>query len=156
MATTITAYHSLKKYLMDGTINPSTDTIKVALVTSGYTPDPTHDVLAEVLASPSPEVEAVASPDNGYTQGGEALTGQTVTGEDSPSQAVFDAADLTWSALTATFRYGIMYAEKSVGSPAIVNPLIAYILFDATPDDVEISGIDFTIQWPAAGIMTLS
>jgi hypothetical protein len=156
MDTTFTLYNSFKKYLLDGTIDLDTDTIKVALVTSAYTPLATHDVLADVMASPDPEVVAIASPSNGYTDGGAALANAAVTFTDSPSAGKFDADDLTWSALTATFRYGIVYAEKSVGSPAIVNPLIGYILFDTTPADITITGIDFTIQWSAAGIMTLS
>lgn len=156
MATTFTLYNCFKKYLLNGTIDLDTDTIKVALVTSAYTPAVTHDVLADVMASPDPEVVAIASPSNGYTDGGAELAGAAVTHTDSPSVAKFDANDLTWSALTATFRYGIVYASKSVGSPAIVNPLIGYILFDTTPADVTITGIDFTIQWSASGIVTLS
>jgi hypothetical protein len=156
MATTFTLYNSFKKYLLDGTIDLDTDTIKVALVTSAYTPLATHDVLADVMASPDPEVVAIASPSNGYTDGGAALANAAVTFTDSPSAGKFDADDLTWSALTATFRYGIVYASKSVGSPAIVNPLIGYILFDTTPDDITVTGIDFSIQWSASGIITLS
>jgi len=156
MATTFTLYNSFKKYLLDGTIDLDTDTIKVALVTSAYTPLATHDVLADVMASPDPEVVAIASPSNGYTDGGAALSGAAVTHTDSPSTAKFDASDLTWTSLTATFRYGIVYAEKSVGSPAIVNPLIGYILFNDTPADVDVSGVDFTIQWSASGIVTLT
>ncbi len=156
MATTFTLYNKFKQYILDGTIDLDTDTIKVALVTSSYTPAASHDVLADVMASPSPEVVAIASPSNGYTDGGEALTGAAVTFTDSPSAAKFDANDLTWSSLTATFRYGIVYASKSVGSPAIVNPLIGYILFNDTPADIDLSGIDFTIQWNASGILTLS
>ncbi|MDD4052343.1 MAG: hypothetical protein PHR28_10665 [candidate division Zixibacteria bacterium] len=154
MSSSFTLYASARKYILDGTIDLLTDPIKVALVTSDYTPDVAHDVLADVMASPDPEVVAVASPDNGYTDGGETLTGKTVTSTDSPSAGKFDAEDLTWSALTATFRYGIMYAEKSVGSPAIVNPLIGYILFDTTPVDIVMTGLDFTIPWSPSGILT--
>jgi len=139
---------------MDGTINLATDVIKLMLVKSSYTPSIAHAVLADVITSPSPEVEAVASPSNGYTTGGETLTGQAVTKTDSPSAGKFDANDVTWTALTASFRYGILYSEKSVGSPAIVNPLIGYILYDTTPEDVTVSGIDWTTQWNASGIIT--
>jgi hypothetical protein len=69
---------------------------------------------------------------------------------------VFDAADLSWTALTATFRYGILYAEKSVGSPAVVNPLIGYILFDTTPANIVVSGVDWLCQWNASGIFDLA
>ena len=154
MASSFTLYSSARKYIMDGTLNLATDTIKLMLVTSDYTPSVAHDVLADVITSPSPEVEAIASPDNGYTTGGKALTGQAVTNTDSPSAGKFDADDVTWTALTATFRYGILYAEKSVGSPAIVNPLIGIIVYDTTPDDISVTGIDWMTQWSASGIIT--
>jgi hypothetical protein len=154
MASTLTLYNKFKQYIMDGTIDLDTNTIKIALVTSSYTPAATHDVLADVLASPSPEVVAVASPSNGYTQGGAMLAGGAVTFTDSPSQAKFDATDLTWSALTATFRYGIIYASGTLNG--VVDPLIGYILFNDDPADITVTGIDYTIQWSSSGILTLS
>ncbi len=152
MSSEFTLYSSFRKYAMDGTIDLDTDTIKLMLVTSVYTPSVSHAVLAEVNSSPDPEVVAVASPSNGYTTGGKALTGKTVTKTDSPSQGKFDADDLVFTALTATFRYGILYAAKTVGG--IVNPLIGYILFDNTPADIVISGVDWTAQWSSSGIIT--
>jgi len=125
------------------------------LVKNTYTPDVTHDVLADVVPA-SNEVAAVASPNNGYTASGKVLTGQSYVSSDSPAQSVFDADDLTWAALTATFRYGIFYANKSVGSPAIVNPLIGYILFDNTPADKVLSAVDFLVIWSAYGIFDLA
>jgi len=154
MASSFTLYSSVRKYVLDGTINLAEDTLKLALVTSSYSPDVSDAVLADVMISPSPEVEEVASPSNGYTTGGKELTGQLATKTDSPSAGKFDADNLTWAALTATFRYGILYAEKTVGSPAIVNPLIGYILFDTTPADIVVSGLDWTVQWSANGIIT--
>lgn len=148
-------YNKFTEYLGGGVINLKTDTIKLMLVTSGYTPSAAHDILADVQTSPDPEVVPVASPDNGYDAGGKALTGQTFLSTDSPAQSVFDADDLTWTALTATFRYGILYAEKTIGSPAIVNPLIGYILFDNTPADKELVGTDFTVTWNALGIFSM-
>lgn len=152
MASEQTLYPSARKYCLDGTINLKTDTIKLMLVTSAYTPSASHTVLADVNASPDPEVEQVDSPSNGYTTGGFALTGQDVTHTESPSAGKFDAADKTINTLTATFRYGILYALKTVG--AIVNPLISYILYDNTPADVTVSGVDFVNQWSPNGIIT--
>ena len=154
MASTLTLYNKLTKYLQDGTIDLDTNTIKLALVTSSYTPDAAHDVLADVLGSPSCEVEAIASPNNGYTAGGEELASKTLTQTDSPAETVFDAADLTFAALTATFRYGILYASGTLNG--IVNPLIGYILFDTTPADIVMSGIDFVVQWNASGITKIA
>lgn len=156
MPSSFTLFNAFKKYVLDGTIDLDADTLKLMLVTSAYTPNAAHDVLADVQASPDPEVVAVASPSNGYTEGGQALANCAVTHTDSPPQAVFDADDVTWANLTATFRYGILYAEKSVGSPAVVNPLIGYITFDTTPADIVISGVDFVAQWSPSGILTLS
>jgi hypothetical protein len=152
MAASFTLYSSFRKYVLDGTIDLDTDTLKLMLVTSDYVPSIAHDVLADVTASPSPEVVAVASPSNGYTAGGKALEGQVVSNTDSPSQGIFDANDVVWAGLTATFRYGILYAEKSV-SP-LVNPLIGYILFDTTPADIVLTATNFTVQWNSSGIIT--
>ena len=148
MAASFTLYSSFRKYIMDGTVNLLTDTIKLMLVTSSYTPSVAHDVLADVTASPSPEL---ASGD-GYTTGGAEVTGKAVTNTDSPSQGIFDATDTEWASLTKTFRYGILYSVKSV-SP-ITNPLIGYILFDTTPADIELSASKFTVQWNSGGIIT--
>jgi len=152
MAASFTLYSSFRKYVMNGTINLESDTLKLALVDSDYSPSIAHDVLADVIFSPSNEVPQVDSPDNGYTTGGAEVTGKTVTNTDSPSQGIFDGTDTEWAALTATFRYGILYAVKTV-SP-IVNPLIGYILFDTTPDDIVLDGSKFTVQWNTGGIIT--
>ena len=151
MASAIYLFNKLTEYLAKGVINLETDTIKLALLTSSWTPDVTLDIFGDITASPSPEASG-----SGYTQGGAALTGQTVTLSDSPAKTVFDASDLTFSALNATFRYGVLYANKSTGSPAIVDPLIAYILFDTTPADIVVSGVDWKVQWNASGIFDIS
>jgi hypothetical protein len=142
MATTITKYTSYKQYVHDGTINlNSTGKIMLALVLSTYTPSTAHTVWADVSADE-------AANGDGYTTGGEAL------GSLSVNSTRFDAADVTWSSLTKTFRYGVLYINDTVN--AIVNPLIAYILFDDTPADISIGGGDFTVQWSNSGIIIFS
>lgn len=146
MAVSITLYNKLRKYLADGTVDLDSDTIKLALVTSSYTPAPTtDDEWADVSAN------EVATGD-GYTTGGEALTGLAVT--ETGGVATWDANDVTWTALTKTFRYGVLYVDDTKG--AVTKPLIAYVLFDTTPADVSVAGIDFICQWHADGILTLS
>ena len=131
-----------------GVINLKTDTIKLALVASTYTPDmDAHTIWGDVSAN------EVASGD-GYTTGGETLTGVTLTR--SGALVTFDAADITWSNLTKTFRYGVLYVvgtkDDPEGGTAIVNPLYAYILWDDTPADIVVAGTDWTAQWSALGI----
>ncbi len=151
MASSLTFYNKFRKYIQDGTLDLDTNTIKLMLVTSAYTFDANHNVLADVKASPDPEVVAVASPSNGYTTGGETLANAAVTYSGAVSK--FDADDVTWTLLTATFRYGILYASGTLNG--VVNPLIACILFDTTPADITISGINYVVQWSANGIWTL-
>ncbi len=142
MATTITKYTSYKQYVHDGTINlNSTGKVMLALVKSTYTPSIAHTIWSDVSG------EEVATGD-GYTTGGEALGSLSVTA------VRFDAADVTWSSLTKSFRYGVLYINDTVN--AIVKPLIAYILFDDTPADISIGGGDFTVQWNSSGIITFS
>ena len=131
-----------------GVINLKEDTIKLALVASTYTPDlDAHTIWGDVSAN------EVADGD-GYTAGGEALTGVTLTRVGAIT--TFGADNVTWIELTKTFRYGVLYVDATKADPEggadIVNPLYAYVLFDDTPADIEVSGTDWVVQWSSAGI----
>ena len=128
-----------------GVINLATDPFKLALVLNTYTPDlDLHTVWADVSA------HEVADGD-GYTAGGASLAGQTLTRSDWLT--TFDANDITFLALTKTFRYGVIYLnDTKVFGGNIVKPLYAYILFDDTPADIVLNGVDYVIQWSSLGI----
>lgn len=132
MATTITAYDHLWKLLNTGGIDLDTDTLKLALVTSSYTPNAAHDEWADVSAN---EVATGA----GYTTGGETLASPVATNSN------IDYNDVTWTALTKTFRYAVCYKSGSGGG--LTNPLLFYILLDSTPADIVSTGSNYTIQW---------
>ena len=132
MATTFTAYDHLWKMLNTGGIDLDTDTLKVALVTSAYTPSGAHTQWSDVSAN---EVANGA----GYTIGGIALSGVAVTNVN------VDYNDVTWTALTKTFRYAVIY-KVGTGN-GLTNPLLAYLLLDSTPADVVSAGSNYTIQW---------
>lgn len=134
MATTITAYDTLWKLLLTGGIDLGTDTLKLALVTSGYTPNVAHDKWADVSAN------EVAS-GSGYTTGGVTLSGVAVTNSN------IGYSDVTWTSLTKTFRYAVCYKSGSGGG--LTNPLLFYILLDSTPADIVSSGSNYTIVWNA-------
>jgi hypothetical protein len=121
------------------------DTIKVALVTSAYTPDQdAHDFWDDVSAN------EVAS-GGGYTTGGVALTTKTVTYDATTNECRLDADDPAWTALTATFRYAI--ARKARGGAASADELLGYIDFGA---DQTLSGVNFTIQLAATGLLKMT
>lgn len=148
MAQVMYQYYEAGLHRNQGVINLFSDTIKLALLTSSYTPDLDND---EVWADIS--THEVAAGD-GYTAGGAALANKTLTR--STWKTTFDADDVTWAELTKTFRYGVLYIDDTKtdpqGGPDIVKPLLAYILFDDTPADVEVSGVDYTVQWSTLGI----
>jgi hypothetical protein len=135
-------YNAFKKNISNGGIDLDTDTIKVALVTSAYTPDQdAHEFFSSVTN------EVVGT---GYTAGGATLAGKTVTQDNTGNTGVFDANDVTWSASTITARGAVIYKSTGVAG---TSQLVAYIDFGA--DKVSTSG-DFVITWSASGILTLA
>lgn len=139
---TATLYNSFKKKIMDGSIDLDTDTIKVALCTSSYTPSvDNHDFFDDITN------EIVGT---GYTAGGATLTNKVVSQDNTDDEGVFDADDATWSTATLTFRYAIIY---KVGAGASSSPLIGYI--DFSTDQVSTVGT-VTIPWLAEGIINLN
>lgn len=132
-------YNSYRADQLNGNIDLDTNTIRVMLVTSAYTPLASHSKRSDVTN----EVTGT-----GYTAGGITLTSPTVTVVGST--AVFDANDVTWSNSTITARGAVIY--KSTGTASNDN-LIGYI--DFVTDQISSNG-NFTIQWNAGGILVLS
>ena len=142
MAVSAKAYGPALAAMANGSINWTTDTIKVALCTSAYTPDQdAHDFFNDVTN----EVTGT-----GYTAGGATLGSKTSAYTGGTNTTALDAADTTWSASTITARYAIIY--KSTGTAA-TSPLIGWVDFGA---DVVSSAGNFTITWDAGGIFTLT
>jgi hypothetical protein len=146
MAASLTFYQSFREYMSDGTIDLDTDSFKVTLHTSTYTPNAsTHTVYADLTNE--------LSTASGYTNGGAALG--SVTWTRSGATVTFDAADTVWTASggTITARYAVI--RKDGTANAIVSPLVCYILLDTTPADVSATtGNTLTLQWNASGIFT--
>lgn len=119
-----------------------TDTIKVALTTSTYTPNQdTHDYFNDVTN----EVTGT-----GYTAGGNTLASKTITYDDANNVIVLDAADTTWASSTITARYAIVYASTGTAS---TSPLIGYVDFGS--DQSSTNG-NFTITWDSTGIVRVT
>lgn len=136
-------YRSVRAALFKATVDLLADDIKVALVSSAYTPSLDHTQWADVSAN---EITGT-----GYTAGGQTLAGKTVA--TASDVTTFDATDVTWTGLTATMRYAVLYA--AVTRDSLTNPLIGYVLLDNTPANVVVSGIDWTLTWSASGVLYL-
>jgi len=135
-------YNNFKKNIMNGNIDLDSDTIKVALVTSAYTPNQdTHEDFADVTNQVT---------GGGYTAGGQTIANTTVTTDNTDNEGVFNGDDVTWTASTITARGAVIY--KDTGTPA-TSWLIGYL--DFTSNRSSSSG-DFTIQWSAEGILNLN
>jgi hypothetical protein len=120
------------------------DTIKVALLTSSYTPNQdTHDYFDDVSAY---EVTGT-----GYSAGGQTLGSKTVTYDSANNVIVLDAADVTWSSSTITARYAVVYDDS--GATAASKALIGYV--DFSSDQSSTNG-NFTITWDATGIVRIT
>jgi hypothetical protein len=138
------AYENLASALFGKKVDWSNDSIKVALLTSAYTPNQgTHANFSDVSTY---EVTGT-----GYTAGGQALASKTATLDTTNKVLVLDAADTTWANSTITARYAVVYDAS--GGTAATNPLIGYI--DLVSDQASNNG-NFVIQWDATGIVRLS
>ena len=120
------------------------DDIRVALVTSAYTPNQdTDEFWSDVVAN-----EVVGT---GYTANGAALANKTLTYTAGTNVNKFDADDVSWPASTITARYAVIY-NRTPGSDATRN-LISYVDFGA---NVSSTNGNFQITWDAAGIATIT
>jgi hypothetical protein len=120
-----------------------TDTVKVMLVTSSYTPD--QDAHNFIDDANTYEVTGTTN----YTAGGAALGTKTCGVASHVTK--LDAADTSWASSTIpNARYAIVYKDSGTAS---TSPLICYIDFGA---NFSSSNGAFTITWDAAGIATIT
>lgn len=133
----------LKLALSTHPVNLISDTVKVMLCSSEYTPDQdNHATKADVTYEIAGE---------GYSAGGKALTNKTLTYDASTNTVVFDADDVVWQNATITARYAVLYVDK--GTQDNEKPLIGYIDFGA---DKSSENGDFALIWSQDGIIRLS
>ena len=107
-------------------------TVKLALVTSAYTPDATNSGSGHSLWS-SPSANEIAA-GNGYTAGGATLAG--LAASTATNGWKFVTNNTSWTASGGSipaWRYAVMYVSGSLWG--MTNPLIGYFLGDATPAD---------------------
>ena len=128
-------------------------TVKVALVTSAWTPDTSvtgNSVWADMSAN---EIAA----GNGYTAGGVALASMVATAISGGYK--FSSASPSWTAAGGNipaFRYAVLYIVGTLWG--MTNPVIGYFVGDSTPADIPATtvGNTLTLNTPAAGWLDLT
>ncbi|OIN80861.1 hypothetical protein [Mycobacterium malmoense] len=135
-------YGQFLNALATKTINLSSDTLKVMLVTSAYTPNQGSDQYAS-----TPQAHEATG--TGYTSGGVALS--SVSLSDSGDTFSLSAANTSWANISTTARYAVVY-DSAPGSFA-TDPLICYIDFGA---DQSPSGVTFEIDWSAGVVVQIT
>ncbi len=89
---------------------------------------------------------------NGYTAGGQTLSGETLSQiSTDPAITKWDADNPYWPEINKTMRTAWIYVDGD--TPGMNDFNIGYILLDTTPADIEVSGVDFKLQISNNGIM---
>ena len=124
-------------------IDFNSDTIKVMLCTSAYTPSQdTHQYKSSVTN----EVTGT-----GYTATGATLANCTLTYTAGTNVLKLDADDVSWASSTITARYAVIY-DATPASDA-TRPLLCYIDFG---ENVSSTNGPFSITFDANGIATVT
>lgn len=117
--------------------------VRVLLATTSYTPDKDHVFVSSITNE--------VSGGTGYSR--KALSSQTLTVDNTNDWAIFDAADLVYTAANfGTFRYIILYIETA-SSPTDANRRLIECL-DIT--SATTNGTDMTLVWNASGLLTIA
>jgi hypothetical protein len=149
MAVSANKYNRWVSYL-GGNIasNPiawETDTVKVALCTTTYTPSAAHTQYADLT-------NEVAN-GNGYTTGGAAVTVGAVTNSSGTDSYPASMASPTWTASSSGFalRYIVFWDDTPTN-----NPLILYYDYGSTLTLSGSNGDTFTISLSTANLFTVA
>jgi hypothetical protein len=141
-------YNEGKKQILDGSIDLLNDILRVALVTSSYTPDKDAHVDFGDIDNEVSGAGYITADDPTY---GKELSNPSVKKNITNDRAEFNAEDVIWTTATITARAAIIFKFVNDENND-TNILIAYIDFGK---DYSASSEDFTIEWDSEGILYL-
>jgi|GEM_PF-6633235 len=137
MAITVAPYAGAMKHLLS-CVDWEADTVKLALLGTGYAFDAGHSVFADVSAN---EITGT-----NYTAGGQALSGKAAT-PDGAGGVTLTADDVVFAGLTATdVAHAVLYVSGDVAG--LTDPLLAHI--DCSANTVDVAAEDFPVKWRSA------
>jgi len=128
-------YNRFKANLMNKEVDLEADTINVGLydISHAFT-------AADTTYTTTNELPTLG----GYTQGGQALTGMSVT---EAATTYWDATDASWTSATFTAYHAVIYDATAT------NSLVCSIDFGGAQ---TVTSGTFTIQWHVNGIISLA
>jgi hypothetical protein len=143
MAVTASIYGNGMLKILTGQIDLDSDTFKVLLTTSAYTPDQdAHDFRDDVT-------NEITGP--GYTAGGATISGITCTYDGGTNECRWDFDDPTWASASFTARRMVFY--KSRGGAASADELIFWVDFGI---DQSVSAGTFSYLVPTNGALAVT
>jgi hypothetical protein len=134
-------YNEAKESITDRNIDLLSDTLKVMLVDSVYTPNADHQFIDEAGASDAVDARLAGTTDQ--------TLGTKAIGKDTSGDfAYFDAADSLFTAVTTGQTAVAAIVYKDTGTPT-TSKMICYLDIPDTPTN----GGDITLQYaaPASG-----
>lgn len=136
-------YNRFKTNLLRGLVDlagSGSHIVNVGLLNSSHSFNADHNYWTTISGN---EVSGT-----GYSAGGQALTGKTVTQDDTDDEGVFDADDTTWSSSTITAAHAALYDNTLTTKDLICS-------FDFSGNQSSSNG-NFTIQWHSEGIININ
>lgn len=136
-------YNSAKLEIANGTIDLSSDTFYVMLLT-GYAPDvDAHNRRDDVTGD---EISGT-----GYTAGGAQITTIAVNQDNTNDRMTMTGDDVEWPTSTLSATHAVIY--KLTGSGAASDNLLGYIAFGETKTST--AGL-FKIAWAGGIVLTIT
>jgi len=141
------AYNQLKRGLLDGTLDLTSDTLKLMLVDNTYTFDADHDFVDDISGD---EVSGT-----GYTggfggAGRKTLANKAFSTDNANDRAEFTADAVTWTSLdVGTVRAAVVIKE-------ITNDAASLPLWYLDLSDTASTGSDFTVTPNAEGFLQVT
>ncbi len=130
-------YNRFKANLMNKEIDLEADSIRVMLMDNSHSFTAADNTKSQVVAN---EISGT-----GYTAGGGVLDNKAVT---QAATTKWDADDEAWTTATFTAYHAVIYDDTMTN-----DDLICSIDFGGAQ---TVAAATFTIQWDAAGIITLA
>lgn len=129
-----TVFNGAKNRILSGGLTWSSDTVRVMLLTSSYTPNiDTQAFVADIVAN---EVAG-----GGYAR--QSLAGKAVTTDTTNDRAGASATNPTFTSLTATFRYAVLFR-------LVTNDADSWLIAYEDLGAQSVTAADFTIDFDGA------